>query len=117
MINAARPGAFDLRAHLVQEIREIDDLGFARGSFDHGCAVSQHRRHHYVVGAENSRTEFAAHVDLCPAQFRREHFYVAALNTHCSAERFETFQMQIDRPITNDATTGQRDGRFLAPAQ
>ncbi len=56
-------------------------------------------------------------LDLCPAQFRRKNFDVTALHAHCGAERFEAFQVQINWPIANDATAGQGDRRFLAPAQ
>ena len=51
------------------------------------------------------------------AQFGRENFNVAALYAHRGAERFEAFQMQINRPVANYATTRQSDGRFLAPTQ
>ena len=113
----ARARAFDLRAHLVQEIRQIDDLGFLRRSFDHRHAFGQNRRHHDVVGAENRRAEFALQVDDRAGQFRREHLHVAAFHPHRRPERFKTFQMQIDRPIADDAAARQRDGRFLATAQ
>ena len=43
--------ALDLRAHGDQEIREIDDLGLARGIFEHGLAVRQCGRHHEIFRA------------------------------------------------------------------
>src|SRR4029077_19347089 len=115
--NPVRPRAFDLCSHFVKEICEILNLGFASCSFDDGHAVGQHGCHHYVVCAEHSRTECAVHADLCCAQFGRENFNVAALHAHGGAERFESFQMQINRPVANYATTRQSDGRFLAPTQ
>ena len=55
-----------------------------------------------------------AQIDDRALQFRREHFHVAAFHAHRGAERFETFQVQIDRPIADDATSRQRNRRFLA---
>ena len=113
----ARAGAFDLRAHLVQEIRQVDYLGLPRRPFDNRDAIGQHGRHHDVVGAEDSRAEFTLQVDDCAAEFRREDLDVAALDAHRRAERFESFEVQINWPIANDAAAGQSDGRFLATAQ
>ena len=50
-------------------------------------------------------------------QLRRENLHVAAFDPIRGAERFEAFQMQIDRPIADDAAAGQRDGRFFAAAE
>ena len=61
--DAPRAGAFDFRAHLVEEIREIDDFGFRGGALDDGDALGEHRGHHDVVGAENGRAEFAAQIN------------------------------------------------------
>ena len=102
----SRPRALDFRAHLVQKIRQVDDLGFGRRAFDDGDAIGQDRRHHHVVGPENCRAEFAREINDGAAQFRREHFYVAVLDPHRGAERFKSFQMQIDRPVANDAAAG-----------
>ena len=115
--DAPRARAFDLRAHLVEEIREIHDLRFGGGAFDHGHAFGEHGGHHHVVGAEHGRAEFAAQIDRRRRSVRREHFDVAAFDADRRAERFESFQMQIDRPIADDAAAGQRDGRFLSPAE
>ena len=114
---APRAGAFDFRAHLVQKICQIDNFRFLRRAFDHGRAFGQHRRHHHIVGAENGRAEFAAQIDHGAGQLRRKDFYVAAFHAHGRAERFKTFQMQIDRPIADDATARHRDGRFFAAAE
>ena len=115
--HAPRARAFDLRAHLVQEIRQIDDFRFGGRAFDHGDAFGQHRGHHDVVGAEDGRAEFAAQIDDGALQFRRENFHVPALHPNRGPERFESFQMQIDRPVADDAAARQRDGRFFATAQ
>ena len=104
--HAARARAFDFRAHLVQKIRQVDDFRLLRCAFDHGGAFGQNRRHHDVVGAQHSRAKFSAQIDDRAIQFRRENFHVAAFYPHGCAERLETFQMQIDRPIADNAPPG-----------
>src|SRR5439155_8851103 len=111
------PRAFDLCAHFVEEIGQVHDLGFACCSFNDRHADGQHGCHHHVVCAEHCRTECDLHVDLCPAQFGRENFDVAAFHAYGRAERFEAFQMQINRPITDHAAAEQRHACFLAPTQ
>ena len=87
--DAARAGAFDLRAHLVEEIREIDDLRF-------GAALS-------ITVVPSART--AAIITLSvpstvgpnlprrlidrAAQLRRENLHVAALDAVRRAQGFE----------------------------
>ena len=102
---------------MFRKFARSHDFRFRRGAFDHGRAFGQHGGHHDVVGAENGRAEFAAQIDHRAGQFRREHFDVAAFDPHRGAERFESLQMQIDRPIADDAAAGQRNGRFLATAE
>ncbi len=113
----AGAGAFNLRAHLVQEIRKIDNFRFLSGAFNHGRSLSQHGRHHHVVGPENSGPKFPAQIDHRAGEFRRKHFYIACFHANGRTERFESLQMQINRPIANDATTRQRNRRLFAPAK
>src|SRR5262249_34423768 len=47
----------------------------------------------------------------------RKNLDVAALHAHRRAERFETLEMQINWPVTDDATAGQSHGRLLATAK
>ena len=115
--NAAGAGAFNLRAHLVQKIREIDNFRFLSGAFDHGRPFCQRCRHHYVVGAENGRPKFAAQIDHRTGEFRRKHFDVAGFHPNGRTERFESLQVQVDRAIADDAAARQRNRRFLAAAE
>ena len=52
-----------------------------------------------------------------PVSLRREHFHVAAFHANGRAERFEALQMQIDRPIANDAAAGNETVASAAPEQ
>ena len=114
------PGAcaLDLRAHLDQEIGEIDDLGLGGGAVDDGDAFGEDGGHHDVVGAEHGGAEFAAEVDGAAAQFAGEDFHIPRVDAVGSAEGLEAFEMQVDRAVADDAAAGQGDGGlFLATQQ
>ncbi len=113
----SRAGSLDFRAHLDQEIRQVDDLRLRRSSLDHSDALGQHRCHHDIVSAEDRRAEFARQTHNRADQFGCEHLYVTAFDAHRGAECFKAFQMQIDRPIADDAAARQRDGRFFAATE
>ncbi len=89
--DAPRTRAFDFRAHLVEEICEIDHFGFGSRAFDHGHALGQDRRHHHVVGAENGRAKFSAQSNDRAGKFWREHFDISIFDAHRGTERFKTF--------------------------
>jgi hypothetical protein len=114
--DAARPGTLDPCAHLVEEIRQVADFRFGGGAFDHGNAFREHRGHHHVVSSENGRAEFAAQVNDCAGELWRENFDVAVFHPDCGAERLKTFEMKVDRAITNNAAARERNGGFFAPA-
>jgi hypothetical protein len=62
----ARTG--DLRAHGVEEIREVQHFRLGGGGFDHGFTFGEAGGHHHVVRAEHGGTVGAAQVDLRAAQ-------------------------------------------------
>ena len=52
------------RAHRVEELGEVADLGFARGVLDDGRPAAGHGRHEQVLGRAHAR-EVEHHV-CCP---------------------------------------------------
>jgi anti-sigma factor ChrR (cupin superfamily) len=52
----------------------------------------------------------------CARQFWREDFHVTVLYPHGRAERFETLQVQINRPVSDDAAKLARREATLARA-
>ena len=44
-------GAFDVGAHLDQQVGQIDDLGLAGAVLHHGFALGEHGGHQQVFGA------------------------------------------------------------------
>ena len=95
--DAPRAGAFDLRAHRVEEIREIHDFRFGGGAVDDGDAVGEHGGHHDIVGAEHGRAELPRKLIALPLKCPGEDFHVAVLDSDARAESFEALQVQIDR--------------------
>src|SRR4029453_16049246 len=113
----ARSSALDLGAHLIQEVCQVHNLGLLCCSFNYCHTVGQNGSHHHVIGAEHGRAEFTLHVDNRSAEFRCKNLDIAPPHAHRCAERFKTFKVQINWPIADDTTTGQRDCRFLATAE
>src|SRR5207249_2497702 len=48
--------AYNLGAHLVQEVRKIHHFGLARGAFNGSHAFGENSRHHQIRSAEHRRT-------------------------------------------------------------
>src|SRR6267142_2946994 len=115
--DSTRSRAFDLGAHFIQERCKVYDLGLLRSPFNYCHTIGQNGSHHHVISTEDGWAEFTLHIDNRPAQFWRKNLDVAAFHAHRCAERFETSQMQINWPVTDDTTAGQSNGRLLAPAQ
>ena len=68
-LESARAVAFDLRAHLLQEFREVADFGFAGGALDNRQALGARGGHHDVIGAEHGRAKFTAEKNLFADEF------------------------------------------------
>ena len=68
----SRASALDLRAHLVEEIGEIDDFRFGGGAFDHRGAFGENGRHEDVIGPKHGGAELSAKIDDRAGKFRRD---------------------------------------------
>ncbi len=115
--DAPRAGALDLRAHLVEEIREIHDLRLGGGAVDDGRALGEHRGHHHVVRTEDGGALFAAEVHLRATEFARKNLHIAVLDAVHRAQRLEALEVKVDRPIADHAAAGKRNDRLLLPAE
>ena len=109
--------AFDFRAHGDEEICEIDDFGFLCGSVDDGGAIRQHGCHHDISGAKDCGAECAAQGNGISCELGSEDLHIAAADLHGCAEGFEAAQVEIDRPVTDDAAAGERDGGLVFAAE
>ena len=77
------PAPADLRAHRVEEVREVDDLRLARRVLDDGLALGKRRGHQQILGAgHGNRFEHEARA----AQPRSARADVAVLDRDVGAE-------------------------------
>ena len=106
-----RADAFDLGAHRLQQVAQVDDLGLARGIVEHAAARPEHRVHDRVLGRPD-RDDRKAEPAAGQAAVRRDRADVARGEFDMGAERLQRLQVQVDRPIADRATAGQRHGRL-----
>ena len=100
----ARAG--DARAHFIEALREIDDLGFARGVAQHRRSVRERGRHQRRMrAADRDFRKFDLGAD--EAFFRRADD-IAVLDLDPGAEFFQSHQQKIDGPRADRAAAGKR---------
>ena len=107
--NRMRSRAFNLRAHLVQQRRQIDHLGLARAVLQDRLAFGQRGGHQQIFGAgdgdlleDNSRALEALGAGV----------NVAVLLGDLCAELLQSLQVQIDGTRADGAASGQRHARL-----
>ena len=105
--DARSASAGHFRAHLVQAVGNVDDLGFAGCVVDDGGALGKGRCHQGNVGAADGdlrkidlRTDESAGC-LCD--------HVAAVDLQLGAELFQRVDQKIDRTGADGTAAGQRD--------
>ena len=77
--------AFDIGAHLVEQIREVLHFRFARSIFENRNPLGEGSRHHQILGAgHGNRVE----VEVRPAQAVGPGIHVAVVETDGSAQVF-----------------------------
>ncbi len=100
-------GAFDVRAHLVEDAGQLLDLRLAGRVHQGGPALGQHRGAHQVLGAGDGR-----HVepDVGAAQPPARHLDVdiAVFERDRGAHRLEPLEVLIDRPGADRAAARER---------
>ena len=109
--------AQNLRTHRDQKIGEIHHLGFAGGAFNDRDALRENRRHHHIRSAQHRWTGSSTQKQIGSLQPGRGGPDVAAFDDDLCTQCLEPFQMKIDGPRANDASAGQRDGRFVQTAE
>ena len=60
-----RADALNVRAHCIEEPRQIADVRFARCAADNGCPLCQRRRHHHVRCRADARAVLPGEIHLC----------------------------------------------------
>ena len=111
--DSSSASAFDFRPHFGEEVSEVNDLGFGGGTFDHGGALGENRRHHDIARAKNRRTLFAPEIDHRSDELTGKDFHIPTYDPVDRSETFEAFEMEIDWAVANYATTGKGDSCFF----
>ncbi len=95
------------RAHLDQQLGQVDHLRLAGGVLEHRGALGQRRRHHQVLGAGDGD---GVEEDGGPLEAALDpRADVAALDADLRAHGLEAAQVQVHRPRADGAAAGQRD--------
>jgi hypothetical protein len=110
-----RARAFDLRAHRVQAVGEIDDLRLARRVFEDRVALGERRRHQrHMRRADGNLGKRVTRADKPVPRLR---MHIAVFDLDIGAQRFERVDEQIDRPRADGAAAGQRHPRLAHARQ
>src|SRR5699024_6926853 len=96
-LDDVRARALDVRAHGVQEVRQVDDMRLLGAVFHDGLALGEHRSEHDVHGRAD-RYHVKIDVRAVQALLGRFGADVTALGQRdCGAERLEALDMLVDR--------------------
>ena len=106
--------AADPRAHRVEAVRQIDDLGLARGVLEHRHPVREAGGHHQILGAGHGHEVHHVPGSLQPPGARLD---VALLDADLGAERLQALHVLIDRPQPDRAAARQRHARVPAAGE
>src|SRR5690606_29954337 len=109
-----RAGARDVRAHLVEDPRELLDLGLTRGIHEGRSPAGEGRGRHEVLGA-GDRGDVEADLGGAQAPRGHVHVHVAVAKVHDGAHGLEALEVLVDGPSADRAAARQRD-RGLAVA-
>ena len=105
--DGVRAGALDVRAHGVEEVREVDDMRLLGGVFDRGDAIGEDGGHHDVhrrADADHVEIDGRALEAAAPGRGVDE----VALR-HVRAHRAEALDVLVDRTYTEVAAAGHGD--------
>ena len=98
--------AFDLRAHLVEQVGEVGNFGLAGAVLHDGFALGQGRGHEQVFGAGDG--DFVEH-NFAALEAVGAGFNVAVLLRDFRAQTFQSFDVKIDGPRADGASAGKRN--------
>ncbi len=104
------PRARDARAHRVQAVGEIDDLGLARRVAQHGRSLgerSRHQRHMRAADGDFRKVDLGADEALLGARHD-----IAVLDRDLGAELLHRHEQEIDGARADRAAAWQRDARL-----
>jgi hypothetical protein len=107
-------GAANARAHRVEAVRQVDDLGLSCGVLEHRHAVREAGGHHQVLGAGHGHEVHDVPRSL---QASRARFDVALLDANLGPESLQTLHVLVDRPQPDGAAARERHARVPAAGE
>ncbi len=99
-------GAFDLRAHGVEQGGEVGDFGLAGAVLEDGFAFGEDGGHEQVFGAGDGDL---VEDDVAPRQAIGAGFEVAVVLGDGGAHGFEAFDVEVDGAAADGAAAGHGD--------
>ena len=100
--------AVNLRTHLTQAVRKIDNLGLTRGVVDHSCALRKGRCHHDILSRPDRSERKVDHRAFePPAACLGVQIAFPQLNRR--AHFLQTISVDVHRARANRTTTRKRD--------
>ena len=115
-LDGVSAGALDVRAHGVQEVGQIHDVGLLGGVFNGGDAVGQRGGHHDVHGSAHGNNVQIYRGAGEPAIFGGG-VDKAALHGHLGTHGGEALDMLVDGADAEVAAAGHGHGGLPKPAQ
>ncbi len=109
-----RAGALDLRAHGVEEVGQVNDMGLLGCVVDGGVALGLDCRHHHVDGAAHGH-HIKEHV--AADKLVRPGNDAAAHGIHLSAQGFKALDVLVDGAGADGTSAGKVNLRFTTAAQ
>ena len=105
-LDALGAGTGDPGPHGDEEIGQIDDFGLLSGSLDHRCSLCEDRCHHDIAGSKDGRSVAASEIDSGALKLLCLKQDISSLDSNCGTKGLEALQVKVNRPITDDASTG-----------
>src|SRR5712691_6465131 len=109
--NGGGAGALDARSHLVQQVGEVGDFGFAGAILQHGFAVGQGSSHEQVFSTGHGNF---VEYDVTAPEAVSGGFDVSVILGNFRAELFQSLDMKVDGASADGAASWQRDSRAAA---
>ena len=106
-LDMLRAGTGNPGSHGGEEVSEINDLGFFRGSLDDGSPLGEDGGHHDITRAEDGRAVAAAQVDAGSLELVGVEEDVSTLHGHLRTEGLEALQVEVYWSVADDAAAGK----------
>jgi hypothetical protein len=113
-LDRRRPRARDLRAHAVEECRQVADLRLAGGVVEHRLTLRQHGRREQVLGGADTRE---VEHDAGAAQRLTPRLDETVHDLEVGAHGLQAAEVHVELAAADVVAAGHRDSRLAAARQ